>query len=347
MLEPSRRIALNISTLVIWLLFFALRIFVRYHRRRKNLGLVWMLSDIFVMIALCFVSASSLLDTWIRAERLRYDDDPWLYKGPTSLRVRALKVTLYNQFAFVSMLWAIKASFLVSYFNMVGFLSVKLKSMLKGSAVLLGATWAAMMLILGLWCRPVGRNWSMSTEFCSPQTSVSQTIVFFVLHLITDLPVIILPALILRSLQLARGEKYALGFVYIIGVVTLASSVIRFVFHLRFAHDHELSLAGVEEAIDRIYFVSLAEATMSIILVCLPSLRVLLRTIRGSRKTTEQSKSGIGHNAPSNAGLHVVDEGTFELIRKTTGETESMLSKNPRLMEIESITREYPQHQTC
>lgn len=96
-----------------------------------------------------------------------------------------------------------------------------------------------------------------------------------------------------------------------------------------------MSMDSIEEAIERIYCVSLAEATMSIILVCLPSLRVLLRTIRGSRKTTEQTKS-LGGGAPNGgrelSGLHVVDEGTFELIRKNTAETESKLSKSPRMV---------------
>lgn len=159
MLDPYRRIALNCSTTVVWLLFFGLRLFVRYHRRRKNLGLVWMASDIYVLIALIFGICSATLDTWIRVKRLEQDNDPWLYKGTHELRIQALKVTFFNLFAFVSMLWSIKASFLVSYFNMVGFLSVKLKTMLKASAYLLFVTWAVMMFVLGLWCRPVERNW--------------------------------------------------------------------------------------------------------------------------------------------------------------------------------------------
>lgn len=69
------------------------------------------------------------------------------------------QVAFYNQIAFISLLWCIKASFIISYLGMAQFLSRLLRFALYASTAFLAVTYVAMILILTLWCRPVEQNW--------------------------------------------------------------------------------------------------------------------------------------------------------------------------------------------
>lgn len=93
MLDPRRRIALNSVTMIIWFIFFGMRLFSRYYGRRKtNLGIAWYLADGFVFVAILVVTVSNCLDTWIRSERLQQDPNPWVADGKPSLLISSYKV---------------------------------------------------------------------------------------------------------------------------------------------------------------------------------------------------------------------------------------------------------------
>lgn len=95
MLDPRRRIALNSVTMIIWFVFFGMRIFSRYYgRQTQHLGMMWYLADFFVFVAVVLVSISNCLDTWTRHERLKQDPNPWITDGPKSLIIASYKVRL-------------------------------------------------------------------------------------------------------------------------------------------------------------------------------------------------------------------------------------------------------------
>lgn len=115
----------------------------------------------------------------------------------------------------------------------------------------------------------------------------------------TDIPVLTLPVFILRTLKLGTGEKYALIFVYILGILTLVTTTTRFVLHyqtaLEFGHGGTAGLIESKKKIEKIYLVSLAEVFASGVLVCLPSMRVLLRIVlraTGLQTHTEKTIPG-------------------------------------------------------
>ncbi|TGZ83513.1 hypothetical protein EX30DRAFT_368865 [Ascodesmis nigricans] len=324
-------IALNICASAVLFGVFLLRLFVRYHHKTwKQISKGWLLSDVLVAIAIFLAISCSVLDSWIRFAKMDMEErmagpvpeSPVelvaLIRDGRLLKEDALQVAFYNQIAFVSLLWSIKTSFIISYLGMAQFLSRLLRLALYSSTVLLGLTYIAMMLILTLWCRPITTNWSSdSSQYCSAQTNGTQTIIFYILHLGTDIPVLTLPIFILRTLRLGTGEKYALAFVYILGVLTIVVTTTRFVFHLQYARMYQDGeIADMFKSLEKIYLVSLAEVFASGVLVCLPSMRVLLRTLlRAAGILTVSEKTTTDQEG--------ITEDGFEMIHTSKSKFES------------------------
>lgn len=95
--------------------------------------------------------------------------------------------------------------------------------------------------------------------------------------MLTPSSVLAIPFFILRSLRLERAERFGAGFLFALGFCTIITSTIQYTLFLTFIRMNQNGDSGTEETVDKIYIVATVEIFMSILAVCGPSLRVLLR----------------------------------------------------------------------
>ena len=107
-----------------------------------------------------------------------------------------------------------------------------------------------------------------------------------------------IPYLIIRKLSLARGERYAIGFMFLLGLLASVCSTVTFALHMEFIRLHRNPATQRQllvEKIQDIYFCGCAEVWGVIVVVCLPCARLAFRRIfrgrgeQGVQRTDSQN----------------------------------------------------------
>ena len=157
--------------------------------------------------------------------------------------------------------------------------------LLYGTTVVVIITYIIVLTIHFTWCTPVHRNWTVSLQEFPGTSSIDNLTTLTVgsfLNVATDLMILILPLLIVKSFNLKQREKWGLCFIFAVGVMCVTASVVRY-YKMYVPFDHPP--ATVEGA--RVAFLwSTIEVTTGFIAFCLPSFRlVLFRAIKRGRDT--------------------------------------------------------------
>lgn len=120
-----------------------------------------------------------------------------------------------------------------------------------------------------------------------------------------------IPFFIIRKLNLGRGERYAIGFMFLLGLMTNVCSTISFALRLQFIRlqrDPNTSEQSLERKIEGIYLSACVEVWAAAVVVCLPSTRLAFRRIfrgRGEQNVLRPDCHGAirlepGHATASN-----------------------------------------------
>ncbi|KAI5812800.1 hypothetical protein BZA77DRAFT_323359 [Pyronema omphalodes] len=309
MLKYEERIAFDLSLIVPSTVLIGLRLWIRQKYRDTNPQRTWILSDIFVLLALVIAGFVIGLDIHYLVNRARLEhyaeagnvDLDYLYEEKIKLRVRFFKVQLWNQYGYVSALWAIKASFLCSYYTMSCALSKTLRRAIDWTWIALILSWVGLVLAWTFWCWPIERNWSLYSDFCSPQQQPAQAVLVYIVHIVTDIPVMSIPYFILRTLKLGRSERFAIGFMFMLGIMTAICSTFSFVLHWQFiqmADDPKSSSKSEEEKLEGIYLSACAEVWGAVFIVCLPSTRTIWRMVWGPRRRKDDDDMDLDFYEP-------------------------------------------------
>lgn len=99
-MKDQNIIALNLTSVSILFLVCTLRLFVRYHRKTwKSISKGWLLSDILVLLAVLLAISCSVLDSWIRFQKIdlkgqvKYGLSLELLRAQEDLKERGLQVS--------------------------------------------------------------------------------------------------------------------------------------------------------------------------------------------------------------------------------------------------------------
>ena len=157
------------------------------------------------------------------------------------------------------------------------------------------------------WCTPVHRNWTMPLEEFPHTSSMDSVVTLTIgsfLNITTDLVILVLPLLIIQSFNLQRREKLGLCFIFLVGIMSVAASVVRYVvMYIPFQHP-PATMQGARVS----FFWSTLEVLTGFVAFCLPSFRVVLfkafskgRTSSGGKqKASLKGYSSEGHSDPKN-----------------------------------------------
>jgi hypothetical protein len=178
------------------------------------------------------------------------------------LRLKALYSACYF---FDIGLFAPKASLLAFYFHLFPDAYRPQRIALYIITAYISAAFLVTACMDTFGCLPISDNWSMTAKACTVWNSFTVYYVNFGLNLSSDILVFGLPFTLLKKIRIDTRAKYALLATFTLGGVTISVSILRFVW-----------VDIVYNFFPTVTWCS-AEMCASIVVVCLPSLKSLLR----------------------------------------------------------------------
>ncbi|RPB18358.1 hypothetical protein L211DRAFT_815638 [Terfezia boudieri ATCC MYA-4762] len=177
--------------------------------------------------------------------------------------------------AYFTELWLLKGAFLVFYWQLFSMVQSRLVYLLYGTTGFVVITYIIILTIHFTWCTPVYRNWTIPlSEFpgTSSINNLATLTIGSMLNIATDLMILILPLLIVKSFNLKRKEKYGLCFIFAMGIMCVTASVVRYyMLYLPFEYP-PVTIDGVRVAL----LCGTLEMMTGMIAFCLPSFRMIL-----------------------------------------------------------------------
>ncbi|MCJ1459210.1 hypothetical protein MMC28_009587 [Mycoblastus sanguinarius] len=204
-----------------------------------------------------------------------------------------LKGLFIGEFCWAASIFTVKYSILAFYWRLFS----KLKGARIAIRVLLAVVtcWAiAAVLITAFQCRPVAAFWDISLRHdATCQNSFWSYLISSLVHVITDLAILVLPIPLIWKLQMNRSQKLLLSAIFALGGLAAIISIVRLVYVSRLESWKPETLT---EILSETFVWSSIEVDAAVFCSCLPSLRPLLKFIAEKfailRKRKSQHKRG-------------------------------------------------------
>ncbi|KAI5792029.1 hypothetical protein EDC01DRAFT_106339 [Geopyxis carbonaria] len=287
----NRYIGGYLAITVVSLVPALLRFYVLRHRRRTFSLLV---SDVLFGLTLLIMVGVRVYDTYVmvaeRAVRARAHSEAEVMIG--TLSVVWLKYSLAEVLLHLLMIWLVKGAFVALYWGLVPEDGLKFSKLLgwalHATAVILVATWVAMVAVWLTFCPKLSDNWDLSAflavKFCSPHWGMLTQTLWLILTLITDIMIFIIPLTVLRRLRMSSLERKVLPLVFLMGMIPIVAPIVRYFVML---HDGNLiSRAGTGQvrgitSLEKFHLVvilSYLETMGAVLAFSMPAFRGLLKS---------------------------------------------------------------------
>jgi len=199
----------------------------------------------------------------------------------------------------------IKAAYLVFYVQLFRMCKSKRRYILHVAAIVWGICFILALSLMFLWCNPVSGNWypDPANPRCPMALNIPAFTALTVLNVVSDLSIIAVPVFLVSLLQLRRPERIALLFVFSIGSISIAASIVRLVV---------ITVRVNEERFDwdtvHVYMLwSHAEVFFGVVAFMMPSFRFLLRRFKFMRRlSSNSSRNSQGLKARSPFGKFAI-----------------------------------------
>jgi len=203
------------------------------------------------------------------------------------------------------------------------------------------------VLVVGMnlfWCDPINKNWSLNeNNICTAFAAIPVFAVAASCNIITNLAIIILPLPLFRSLRIQqRIQIVGLAVIFTLGAIVILASVIRLIILSRSATVTEVAVW------------SSVECALGIVIISLPSIRILLRKHRvnvssprrGRHVTTHSTRLGAARTSrPDWISLSEAEMGDLEAEGKRNTNRDTIKSHStvltfPTIEELDEIVHE-------
>ncbi|KAL7268914.1 hypothetical protein RUND412_008443 [Rhizina undulata] len=207
----------------------------------------------------------------------------------------------YNKWAlttfpvYYSIIWATKAAYISIYYKIFRHLDIVVKRMLFCSSIYMAISYIIAVLIYMSRCRPLSTVWVSAShkfdDFCYPGNQMVVFTVSFVFNLTSEL--ILIPIALLSRMQLSSRDFWGLIFIFVLGGVSIASGIARFI-------ELRAFITRQNNDLGKAMIWTMTECFCGEIAVCLPALRVLLYAISDKIKSSasklfkKKSRSRMG-----------------------------------------------------
>ena len=274
--------SLSIAVTLIFAVFFLQNQHRKYRGWHKHWPLSEQISAFFAATALGILIIWLILSTRERLQLIEFLRDygrgeiPLGYTPPP-MTVWGLKMKFISGYGYFVGIWGVKAAFLAGYWRLRGTLHRPIRLLLYTTAVYTIVTFLANILLHTFSCRPISLNWTGGTERrCFSFAILPNLTVLLVTNISTDLLILLIPLLIIRTFMLRKHETYSLAFVFVVGITSIVAMALRYGFAWREDAKGE-GVYGIVENEWRKVFMTL-EATCAGCAFCMPAMR---RAVRG------------------------------------------------------------------
>ncbi|KAF8440683.1 hypothetical protein BGX38DRAFT_1063887, partial [Terfezia claveryi] len=237
-------------------------------------------ADFFMLLALAFTTTAISLDIWLQKRTIHLSSDLKYFTELLKLYRVGMKFLFADQMFWAFLMWSVKAALMALYYDISTHVTSRVKQMMHITCVVLFVTLLAVIAVFLGWCRPLSTNWTLGDQMCSPQAHVFPVAFTSTVHMITDMMVLGIPILILRTLHLQRAQTIAVYFIFGIGFLAFSVSLVSLALQIEVVginHQAPSYLSEMEIKTERVYLAAIAECSIAIVGACLPSLRVILR----------------------------------------------------------------------
>lgn len=237
-----------------------------------------------VLASLGFLSAFTTIEYKARRE-VHTEEEVFerLFTIPISKTLFGVSL-LYTTF-----IWALKGAFLGYFHEFRRHLSNRLRIYLNLVSGFVVGSYLLMMLLQFTLCLPIKRNWSIGADRCQVSEQTPGAEVQLATNVFSDLLLLSIPVLTVRSLKLPRSEKYAISAILLVGSVVPLMAITRFAIVWEIAHQGKF---GPDQLRTNIAMAAV-EALMADITFFLPALRVFYRRLKWDKPVGTPGNAGI------------------------------------------------------
>lgn len=260
-----------LSTLVI-----AARIYLRLIIQKRRLldSDVWMTSA----WAMAIIVASFCI-TYMHMGVMEPDIDMSLknYNGSTEDKHFILKLLWISSFPFYTTFYLCKAALLGVYHQVIPPFMYKRRMFLRVITVYVILAYITTILLLFCVCTPISSNWTLDPDKACPASSGMLIFkVAWAVHFSSDVFIFVIPWLIVPDLNLQGYLKVGVYMTFLLGLINIAVSIIRFVKLYIEGQDGTTPMAVT-------HFWNSLDLYIGLVIACLPSLRPYFNLAAESR----------------------------------------------------------------
>lgn len=163
-----------------------------------------------------------------------------------------------------------KACILAFYYSLVPKVLTRARFALWCITVFLAASVLTTFFGLFVSCIPISTNWSTGSDYCGFSAKATFFRIHTALDISCDVMIFVLPFFLIHDLQLKKRQKYTVYGIFSFGAITIAIAIARCI------------TINISPLNTPIYIWAAAEHCCSMIVVCLPSLKPLIKSLSDS-----------------------------------------------------------------
>ncbi|RPA97251.1 hypothetical protein L873DRAFT_1142522 [Choiromyces venosus 120613-1] len=274
----------------------AMRLYItlRGEKRKRTAATKWgakVIGEVFLVVVALLSTIQAVLWGWNAVEELMYraedgNDEDWaMVPGE-----RYLKRSFWASIWYICHLWTLKGAFLCLYYDLLPTLNEKSRRLVHVATATTLVSLVGILLTQVMWCRPIGRNWSVEDDFCSPITERDWIIAASWVNIGTDLLISFIPLSIISTLKLTPREKYGFITIYLLGFLSIFASFLRFLALYTYTSRHTSRAPEAWiHSLHRVILWSAIEVLVAHICFCIPAFRVFFRRTSNSKKSRVDS----------------------------------------------------------
>jgi hypothetical protein len=212
-------------------------------------------------------------------------------------------------------------------FNLKRHLNATTKRLLYGTVIYLIVSFLVLVLTHALWCgRAFGKQWygfltppivpsgnltirraSTSTSYCTPFASTLSISIYAFCNITSDILVLTIPLVILHYITVLPREKYAIIFLLVLGLGTIATTATCCGLHITYRNHLVVYYSYIQLA----ELLACIELSVAMTAVSLPSLRAVLYRKREAHKRRVKSSMGTAGESKRSASTQENETADF------------------------------------
>lgn len=285
--------------------FFSVRVYYEFRRWRAGSLTIgrhvsfYLAAGAWVCLAATYGLLMWTLDIIIKERHAYTGVDALLHQMGVTIYLKTLpkymKVLFSSVVLLSSGIWLVKASFIIMYFEISSRISRSLRWTLYVAASYILLSYLVFFVSLFIWCDSFSDVFRMDkylmqmSQYCNPINYVNSTSnlnLYTVMNTTSDFVVMLVPLLILRTIQITKREKWAVVFLLALGALTMTTTIVR----------TKLMASSSSWGKSRFQtgeILAFAECAAAVIAVSLPSMRAAWNTHHRQQLSHKKSSGNV------------------------------------------------------